>query len=92
MHFYLFRTFFEFFELLRHFLKIKKAYLRGWSLKNVVLLVNSYNKMIMTTGDEAFKSISRVLGPRAKKPTLGVQHAVEAGYLKCMCLFVLAFY
>ena len=35
----------------------------------------------MGTGDEAFKSICRVLGPRAKKPTLGVQHAVEAGYL-----------
>ena len=35
----------------------------------------------MHTGDEAFKSICRVLGPRAKKPTLGVQHAVEAGYL-----------
>ena len=33
------------------------------------------------TGDEAFKSICRVLGPRAKKPTLGVQHAKEAGYL-----------
>ena len=35
----------------------------------------------MTTGDEAFKSICRVLGPLTKKPTLGVQHAVEAGYL-----------
>ena len=35
----------------------------------------------MGTGDEAFKSICRVLGPRTKKPTLGVQHAVEAGYL-----------
>ena len=34
-----------------------------------------------STGDEAFKSICRVLGPRTKKPTLGVQHAVEAGYL-----------
>ena len=34
-----------------------------------------------TTGDEAFKSICRVLGPLTKKPTLGVQHAVEAGYL-----------
>ena len=33
------------------------------------------------TGDEAFKSICRVLGPLTKKPTLGVQHAVEAGYL-----------
>ena len=36
---------------------------------------------LVSTGDEAFKSICRVLGPRAKKPTLGVQHAVEAGYL-----------
>ena len=44
------------------------------------------------TGYEAFKSISRILGPRAKNPTLGSQHAVEAGYSKCMCLFVLAFY
>ena len=35
----------------------------------------------MSTGDEAFKSICRVLGPLTKKPTLGVQHAVEAGYL-----------
>ena len=35
----------------------------------------------MITGDEAFKSICRVLGPLTKKPTLGVQHAVEAGYL-----------
>ena len=34
-----------------------------------------------STGDEAFKSICRVLGPLTKKPTLGVQHAVEAGYL-----------
>ena len=31
------------------------------------------------TGDEPFKSICRVLGPRAKKPTLGSQHAVAAG-------------
>ena len=43
------------------------------------------------TGDEPFKSICRILGPRAKKPTLGVQHAVEAGYLKSMLLFVLLF-
>ena len=35
----------------------------------------------LITGDEAFKSICRVLGPLTKKPTLGVQHAVEAGYL-----------
>ena len=35
----------------------------------------------LPTGDEAFKSICRVLGPLTKKPTLGVQHAVEAGYL-----------
>ena len=34
-----------------------------------------------TTGDEAFKSICRILGPLTKNPTLGVQHAVEAGYL-----------
>jgi len=34
-----------------------------------------------TTGDEAFKSICQVLGPLTKKPTLGVQHAIEAGYL-----------
>ena len=34
----------------------------------------------ISTGDEPFKSICRLLGPRAKKPTLGVQHAVEAGY------------
>ena len=33
------------------------------------------------TDDEAFKSICRILGPLTKKPTLGVQHAVEAGYL-----------
>ena len=33
------------------------------------------------TGDEAFKSICRILGPLTKNPTLGVQHAVEAGYL-----------
>ena len=33
------------------------------------------------TGDEAFKSICRILGPLTKKPTLGVQHAVEPGYL-----------
>ena len=36
---------------------------------------------MVITGDEAFKSICRVLGPLTKKPTLGVQHAVEAGYL-----------
>ena len=36
---------------------------------------------ITDTGDEAFKSICRVLGPLTKNPTLGVQHAVEAGYL-----------
>ena len=36
---------------------------------------------LLITGDEAFKSICRVLGPLTKKPTLGVQHAVEAGYL-----------
>ena len=50
------------------------------------------NSSSQVTGDEPFKSICRILGPRAKKPTLGSQHAVEAGYLKCMCLFVLAFY
>ena len=47
---------------------------------------------VVATGDEPLKSICRILGPLAKKPTLGSQHAVEAGYLKCMCLFVLAFY
>ena len=36
---------------------------------------------IPSTDDEAFKSICRVLGPLTKKPTLGVQRAVEAGYL-----------
>ena len=38
-------------------------------------------KGLISTGDEAFKSICRVSGPLTKKPTLGVQHAVEAGYL-----------
>ena len=41
----------------------------------------SMPQTIWNTGDEAFKSICRVLGPLTKKPTLGVQHAVEAGYL-----------
>ena len=33
------------------------------------------------TDNEALKSICRILGPLANNPTLGVQHAVEAGYL-----------
>ena len=36
---------------------------------------------VIFTCDEGFKSIYRVLGPLTKKPTLGVQHEVEAGYL-----------
>ena len=43
------------------------------------------------TGNEALKSICRLLGPRSKKPTLGSQHALEAGNLKTMLLIVLAF-
>ena len=35
----------------------------------------------MCTDNEALKSICRILGPLANNPTLGVQHAVEAGYL-----------
>ena len=46
---------------------------------------------VIGTDHEAFKSICRLLGPRAKKPTLGVQHALEAGNLKPMLLIVLAF-
>ena len=46
-----------------------------------VLLFATQIRKIANTGDEAFKSICRVLGPLTKKPTLGVQHAVEAGYL-----------
>ena len=42
-------------------------------------------------GNQPFKSICWLLGPRAKKPTLGVQHALEAGNLKTMLLIVLAF-
>ena len=50
-----------------------------WQIdKKLSLRLSSFSGV---TGDEAFKSICRVLGPRAKKPTLGVQHAVEAGYL-----------
>ena len=57
-----------------------------WQIdKKLSLRLSSFSGV---TGDEAFKSICRVLGPRAKKPTLGVQHAVEAGYLfKSMLLF-----
>ena len=36
---------------------------------------------VLTTDNEALKSICRILGPLANNPTLGVQHAVEAGYL-----------
>ena len=42
---------------------------------------HSSKYFLQITGDEAFKSICRILGPLTKKPTLGVQHAVEAGYL-----------
>ena len=38
----------EFLVFFRHFLKIKKAYLRGWSLLNVVLLVKKVKHAFKT--------------------------------------------
>ena len=49
------------------------------------------NLIKVDTGNEAFKSICWLLGLRSKKPTLGLQHALEAGNLKTMLLVVLAF-
>ena len=42
-------------------------------------------------GNDSLKSISGILGLRAKNRTLGVQHAVEAGYVQSKLLFVLLF-
>ena len=76
-------------------ISVKADLNNSFSVKKTSLAVKvngGQGMYIVYTGYEAFKSISRILGPRAKNPTLGSQHAVEAGYSKCMCLFVLAFY
>ena len=41
----------------------------------------------LTTGNQPLKSICRLLGPRSKKPTLGVQQAIAAGNKK-QCFFL----
>ena len=53
-------------------------YSEAWTLS----LVIDFWRRDAPTDYEALKSICRILGPRANNPTLGVQHAVAAGYKK----------